>query len=144
MTIYSEKPITYTDSWLGEITITPLSVDILNYIKGLGGIIETHHMYPEDPTDNGRFHYTIKFPDKDYGVSILKGSGSIGREKDQFEIHILFQDHPSVHNDISDGPIGYLTEEDLYTIARLVLRLDEYGHIRPLAAIESSQNEQLA
>lgn len=138
---YNDKSITYIDSWLGKLTISPLSVDILTYIEELGGQIVSDHLYPEDPTDGGRFRYIITFPNKDYGVNILKGAGCIGREKDLFEIHITYRDTLSKYNDITNGPLGYLTEEDLYSIIRLVKRLDENGHIKPL---ETSQNEQLS
>jgi hypothetical protein len=143
--VYDRDSITYDDSLYGEIYITPLSVNFISFVESLGGKVKENHLLPENGIEtNQKFHYTISFPTTKYSYSIIKGGGSYGRDKDLFELAVLCDDHCCYDTDITDDVIGYLEEEDLYAMVRLLLRLDEDGHIRPLTAIESSQNEQLA
>lgn len=121
--------------------INPLSRNAIEYLESLGGTIVDHH---NTNKEYGGFNYKVTFPNTVYGLSIIKNYGSYGFRRDQFEVAVMHDEDLCYDTDITNDVLGFMEEEDVLTIARLVMRLDEDGHIRPLTAIETSQNEQLA
>lgn len=124
----------------GKYLCNPLSRSAIEYIESIGGTVESRHRYEY----YRKFMYRVSFPDNKYSASIIKGYGTYGREHDQWEVGILCGEDLTYDTDItadSHDVIGYLEEEDVLAIIRLLKRLDENGHIKP---IETSQNEQLS
>ena len=122
--------------------LNPLSRSAIEYIESIGGTVTSKHLL-EDPIHKW-FRYRVSFPDNGYSASIIKGYGTYGRENDQWEVGIICDGDLTYDTDItgnSHDVIGYLEEEDVLAIIRLVKRLDENGHIKPL---ETSQNKQLS
>lgn len=129
----------------GYILCNPLSDDAINQLEALGGTIRLSHNPDKDPENYRKVGYRVTFPNTNYGMSIIKGTGTYGSNRDQFEVGITWRDAELIYDtDITNDVLGYLEEEDVLSIARLVIRLDEDGHIRPLKEVEISQNEQLA
>lgn len=133
---YKEVPMAVTDG-IGcsskKIMVSPLSKKAVEYIESLDGTIETKH---RTQTGYEKFSYSVTFPHTKYGLSIIKGYGTYGSENDQFEVGITYDGHLSYDTDITGDVEGHLEEEDVLAIVRLVLRLDEEGHIKPLETEE--------
>lgn len=126
----------------GYIWCTPLSDNTIDQLEALGGAVRLSHSPNKDPEDYRKVGYRVTFPNTNYGMSIIKGNGTYGSNHDQFEVGITWRDDELIYDtDITNDVIGYLEEEDVLAIARLVTRLDENGHIKPL---ETSQNKQLS
>lgn len=124
----------------GKYLCNPLSRSAIEYIESIGGIVTSKHRYD----DYEIFRYRVSFPNNKYSTSIIKGYGTYGREHDQWEIGIICDGDLTYDTDItadSHDVIGYLEEEDVLAIIRLLKRLDENGHIKPIV---TSQNEQLS
>lgn len=138
---YNDKAFVITD-FCGKYLCNPLSRSTIEYIESIGGTVASKHLL-EDP-DHKYFRYRVSFPDNKYSTSIIKGYGTYGRTRDQWEVGIICDGDLTYDTDItgnSHDVIGYLEEEDVLAIIRLVKRLDENGHIKHL---ETSQNEQLS
>lgn len=140
---YNDKAFVVTD-FCGKYLCNPLSRSAIEYIESIGGIVASKHRYD----DYEIFRYRVSFPDNKYSASIIKGYGTYGRERDQWEVGIICDGDLTYDTDItadSHDVIGYLKEEDVLAIIRLLKRLDENGHINPLSfffkPLETSQNE---
>lgn len=136
---YNDKPFVVTDLY-GKYLCNPLSRSAIEYIESMGGTVTSKHRYD----DYEIFRYRVSFPDNKYSVSIIKGYGTYGRSHDQWEVGIICDGDLTYDTDLtadSHDVIGYLEEEDVLAIIRLLKRLDENGNIKSL---EPSQNEQLA
>lgn len=136
---YNDKPFVVTDLY-GKYLCNPLSRFAIEYIESIGGTVTSKHRYD----DYEIFRYRVSFPDNKYSASIIKGYGTYGRSRDQWEVGIICDGDLTYDTDLtadSHDVIGYLEEEDVLAIIRLLKRLDENGNIKSL---ESSQNEQLA
>lgn len=134
---YNDRAFVIADFY-GKYLCNPLSRSAIEYIESIGGIVTSKHKYD----DYEIFRYRVSFPDNKYSASIIKGYGTYGHE--QWEVGILCDGDLTYDTDItadSHDVIGYLEEEDILAIIRLLKRLDENGHIKPL---ETSQNEQLS
>lgn len=136
---YNDKTFVIDDPY-GEYLCNPLSRSAIEYIESIGGTVESWHRYEY----HRKFMYRVSFPNNKYSASIIKGYGTYGRANDQFEVGIICDGDLTYDTDItadSHDVIGHLEEEDVLAIIRLLKRLDENGHIKP---IETSQNEQLS
>ena len=129
----------------GYIWCRPLSDDAINQLEALGGTVRLSHNPDKDPEDYRKVGYRVTFPNTNYGMSIIKGNGTYGGNRDQFEVGITWRDAELVYDtDITNDVLGFMEEQDVLAIARLVLRLDEHGRIKPLPKdTATSQNEQL-
>lgn len=134
---YNDKAFVVDDLY-GKYLCNPLSKSAIEYIESIGGIVTSKHIYD----DYEIFRYRVNFPNNKYSASIIKGYGTYGRANDEWEVGILYDGNLTYDTDITADPhdvIGCLEEEDVLAIIRLLKRLDENGHIKPL---ETSQNEQ--
>ena len=97
------------------------NIDILE--DEYGATIERHH----DPSG---FCYRIHFKNKPYGVSVIKSYYSYGGSRDQFELAVLNSNGDLCYTtQITEDVIGFLEEEDLMAMLRLIYRLDHDGKI---------------
>lgn len=136
---YNDKAFVIDDPY-EEYLCNPLSRSAIEHIESIGGTVASWHRYEYCR----KFMYRVSFPNNKYSASIIKGYGTYGRDRDQWEVGILCDGDLTYDTDItadSHDVIGYLEEEDVLSIIRLLKRLDENGHIKPL---ETSQNEQLS
>lgn len=135
---YNDKPIVI-DADGQKYLLNPLSRNAIDYLESIGGTVSAKHDHNKN---YGGFRYRVIFPNTEFGLSIIKNYGSYGYKGDLFEIGVLYGGDLIYSTDITHDVLGFMEEDDVLTIARLVLRLDENGRIKPLS--ETSQNEQLS
>ncbi len=68
-------------------------------------------------------YYKVYFPNG-FGASIIKHSGSYGREDDLFEVAVLFEGDICYRTPITNDVVGYLTDEDVAHICRRISDLE--------------------
>lgn len=120
----NEQPIEIK-SWPQSLStiLHPFKPEVWVQLDKLGCYVETKH------NENG-FAYIIRYPNTQYGASVIKKRGSHGANKDLFELAITYDGHLCYDTQITTGVLENLTDGDVMTLLRLIVRLDENGKIR--------------
>lgn len=108
---------------VNDLYLSPLSAKSIDILEDeYGAIITRKH------SATG-FQYFISFKGRPFSAFVAKTPLSIGSSRDQFEIAVLKDGVLDYKTDITSNTIGYLEEEDLMGILRLIYKLDENGHL---------------
>lgn len=112
----------------------PMSYALIERIEALGGIVTSE--VDDRDKDRMKLHYWVKFPDNRYYASIIKGYGTYGVEKDEWELGVIDSlfNELTYNTDLSsdfDDVIGYLDDEELLSKLKILSHLDEYGRVKP-------------
>lgn len=61
--------------------------------------------------------------DNDYGVSVIRFSGSYGNEKGLYEVAVLYKDGLTYNTHITNDVLGWQTEDDVTDVMKKVQQL---------------------